>query len=179
MKYHKWAKIICLLIAIGLTKACDYDLRFSPAQAEDIGFSNDTVYLDTVFTTIGSSTYNMRIYNRSDQNIEIGSIRLGQGSDSQFRLNVDGMHGQDFNDIEILAKDSIYVFIETTVDIEDYAASATDFLYNDQLLVDEHSVELVTLVKDAIFFHFASWAILCHHFSPHNLFFHQIFHYII
>ena len=151
MKHYKWAKIICLLIAIGLTKACDYDLSFSPAQTQDIRFSSDTVYLDTVFTSIGSSTYNLRIYNLADHNIKIGSIRLGQASDSQFRLNVDGMHGQDFNDVEILANDSIYVFIETTVDIKDYAANAPEFLYNDQLLVDEQTVELITLVKDAIF----------------------------
>ena len=151
MRHHKWAKIICLLIAIGLTKSCDYDLSFSPAKTEDVRFSSDTVYLDTVFTAIGSSTYNLRIYNQSERNIEIGSIRLGQGNDSQFRLNVDGMHGQNFNDIEILAKDSIYVFIETTVDIKDYAVNATEFLYNDQLLIDEQSVELITLVKDAIF----------------------------
>ena len=151
MKHYKWAKIICLLIAIGLTKACDYDLSFSPAQTQDIRFSSDTVYLDTVFTSIGSSTYNLRIYNQANHNIKIGSIRLGQASDSQFRLNVDGMHGQDFNDIEVLANDSIYVFIETTVDIKDYAANAPEFLYNDQLLVDEQTVELITLVKDAIF----------------------------
>ena len=94
MSYRKWAKITCLLIAIGLTKACDYDLSFSPAQTQDIGFSSDTVYLDTVFTTIGSSTYNLKIHNLSERNIEIGSIRLGQGSDSKFRLNVDGMHNR-------------------------------------------------------------------------------------
>jgi len=152
MRYKKWVKIICIFIAIGFTKSCDYDLRFSPAQKKDIGFSSDTVFLDTIFTAIGSSTYNLRIYNQSDRNIEIGSIRLGQGSDSQFRLNVDGMHGQDFNEVEILAKDSIYVFIETTVDIKDYAATATEFLYNDQLLVDEQSIELITLVKDANFY---------------------------
>ena len=144
MRCRKLIKILCLLTAIVFTKACDYDLSFSPAQKKDIGFSSDTVYLDTVFTTIGSSTYNLRIYNQSNRNIEIGSIRLNQGNDSQFRLNVDGMHGQDFNDVEILAKDSIYVFIETTVDIKDYAATATKFLYNDQLLVDEHVVELIT-----------------------------------
>jgi hypothetical protein len=148
---RKWLRIIGVLLAIALTKACDYDLSFSPAQTNDIAFSSDTVYLDTVFTTIGSSTYNLRIYNQSDRNIEIGSIRLGQGNDSQFRLNVDGMHGQDFNEVEILANDSIYVFIETTVDIIDYAVNATEFLYNDQLLVDDQSVELITLVKDAIF----------------------------
>ena len=148
---RKWLRIIGVLLAIALTKACDYDLSFSPAQTQDIRFSSDTVYLDTIFTSIGSSTYNLRIYNQADHNIKIGSIRLGQGSDSQFRLNVDGMHGQDFNDIEVLANDSIYVFIETTVDIKDYAANAPEFLYNDQLLVDEQTVELITLVKDAIF----------------------------
>ena len=148
---RKWLRIIGVLLAIALTKACDYDLSFSPAQTQDIRFSSDTVYLDTVFTSIGSSTYNLRIYNQADHNIKIGSIRLDQGSDSQFRLNVDGMHGQDFNDIEVLANDSIYVFIETTVDIKDYAANAPEFLYNDQLLVDEQTVELITLVKDAIF----------------------------
>ena len=148
---RKWLRIIGVLLAIALTKACDYDLSFSPAQTQDIRFSSDTVYLDTIFTSIGSSTYNLRIYNQADHNIKIGSIRLDQGSDSQFRLNVDGMHGQDFNDIEVLANDSIYVFIETTVDIKDYAANAPEFLYNDQLLVDEQTVELITLVKDAIF----------------------------
>ena len=148
---RKWLRIIGVLLAIALTKACDYDLSFSPAQTQDIRFSSDTVYLDTVFTSIGSSTYNLRIYNQANHNIKIGSIRLGQASDSQFRLNVDGMHGQDFNDVEILANDSIYVFIETTVNIKDYAANASEFLYNDQLLVDEQTVELITLVKDAIF----------------------------
>jgi hypothetical protein len=148
---RKWLRIIGVLLAIALTKACDYDLTFSPAQTQDIRFSSDTVYLDTIFTSIGSSTYNLRIYNQADHNIKIGSISLDQGSDSQFRLNVDGMHGQDFNDVEVLANDSIYVFIETTVDIKDYAANAPEFLYNDQLLVDEQSVELITLVKDAIF----------------------------
>lgn len=140
-----------MLLTIVLIKSCDYDLTFSPAQTQDIGFSSDTVYLDTVFTSIGSSTYNLRIYNQSDRNVEIGSIRLGQGSQSQFRINVDGIHGDSFEQIELLAKDSIYVFIETTVDIKEYTPNATEFLYNDQLLVDKQAVELITLVKDAIF----------------------------
>jgi len=147
----KFFTFIVILLTIVLIKSCDYDLSFSPAQTQDIGFSSDTVYLDTVFTSIGSSTYNLRIYNQSDRNVEIGSIRLGQGSQSQFRINVDGIHGESFEQVELLAKDSIYVFIETTVDIKEYTSNATEFLYNDQLLVDNQAVELITLVKDAIF----------------------------
>ena len=105
----KFFTFIVILLTIVLIKSCDYDLTFSPAQTQDIGFSSDTVYLDTVFTLIGSSTYNLRIYNLSDRNVEIGSIRLGQGSQSQFRINVDGIHGESFEQVELLAKDSIYV----------------------------------------------------------------------
>ncbi len=148
---NRFFTIIVILLTIVLIKSCDYDLTFSPAQSQDIRFSSDTVYLDTVFTSIGSSTYNLRIYNQSDRNVEIGSIRLGHGSQSQFRINVDGIHGESFEQIELLAKDSIYVFIETTVDIKEYTPNATEFLYNDQLLVDNLAVELITLVKDAIF----------------------------
>ena len=148
---NKWSGLIyiCLIVLFG--KACDYDLNFSPAQTQDIGFSSDTIYLDTLFTTIGSATYNLRIYNHSNENVRIGSMQLGQGKDSKFRLNVDGIHGQSFENIELLAKDSMYVFIETTVNIKDYAANTTEYLYNDQLVVDEQSIELVTLIKDAVF----------------------------
>ena len=128
-----------ILLTIVLIKSCDYDLTFSSAQTQDIGFSSDTVYLDTVFTSIGSSTYDLRIYNQSDRNVEIGSIRLGQGSQSQFRINVDGIHGESFEQVELLAKDSIYVFIETTVDIKEYTHNAIEFLYKDQLLVDNQA----------------------------------------
>ena len=133
---NRFFTFIVFLLTIVLIKSCSYDLTFSPAQTQDIGFSSDTVYLDTVFTSIGSSTYNLRVYNQSDRNVEIGSIRLGQGSQSQFRINVDGIHGESFEQVELLAKDSIYVFIETTVDIKEYIPNATEFLYNDQLLVD-------------------------------------------
>jgi hypothetical protein len=52
-----------------------------------------------------------------------------------------------------LAKDSLYIFIETTANIAD--ANPTDFLYTDQIQFDSgtnlQKVELVTLIQDAIF----------------------------
>ena len=144
-------RFFLVLIAALLWTACERELDFVPAQPQDLSFSRDTVYLDTVFTNIGSATYNLRVYNKSSKNIAIDQIRLGQGTDSKFRLNVDGMSGQNFQNVELLAKDSMYVFVETTVDIKQFAQNAKEFLYHDQLFFDSQSVDLVTLVKNAIF----------------------------
>ncbi|WP_367752268.1 hypothetical protein [Flavobacterium sp. WC2430] len=122
----------------------------------DLAFSKDTIYLDTVFTNIGSSTYRLKVYNHSKNDINIPSIQLGKGLNSKYRLTVDGMQGNDgklFSNVTLLAKDSLYIFIETTAAITD--ANPTDFLYTDQIQFDsgqnEQKVALVTLIQDAVF----------------------------
>lgn len=142
-----------IISAISLT-SCRNDFEFKPSSG-GLEFSRDTVYFDTVFSNIGSSTYTLKVYNRSDEDISIPSIRLGKGLDSKYRMTVDGMVGNNriFENVEMLAKDSMYIFIETTVDIAE--ANPTDFLYTDQILfgqgTSEQKVELVTLIQDAYF----------------------------
>ena len=155
-----------LLYILGLIfcltwNSCREDFEFEPS-AGNLIFEKDTVYLDTIFSNIGSSTYNLKVYNSSNSDIVIPSIQLEGGVSSFYRLNIDGTTGLDgpeegkvFENIELLAKDSLYIFIETTVNIEDLSQSDTQFLYTDRILFDSGSnaqqVDLVTLVKDAIF----------------------------
>jgi hypothetical protein len=79
-------------------------------------FSGDTVYFDTIFTTIGSTTKQLRVYNRYNQPLKITSIELAGGQGSVFRLNIDGIPGNTARDIEIPPKDSIYIFVGVTLD---------------------------------------------------------------
>ncbi len=141
--------------------SCREDFSFSPSTGS-LEFSKDTIYLDTVFTNIGSSTYNLKVYNRSDNDIIIPLIQLSQGENSFYRMNIDGgtgnsgsLQGKRFEDVELLAKDSMFIFIETTINIQTLAAQDTQFLYTDAILFDsgnnQQHVELVTLVKDAVF----------------------------
>ena len=134
--------------------SCRDDFDFEPSSG-NLEFSKDTVYLDTVFTNIGSSTYTLKVYNRGDKDIKIPTLKLGQGEESKYRLMVDGIPGKVFNDVELLAKDSMFVFIETTIDYEEYINEETTFLYTDKIEFDSgdklQTVELVTLVQDAIF----------------------------
>ena len=145
--------IICLGF-IALASSCRKDFDFAPSSG-GLLFSKNTVYLDTVFTNIGSSTYNLKVYNTSNNNISIPTVRLGQGESSNYRLNVDGIAGKSFENVEILAKDSMYVFIETTIDINNFPNPDGTFLYTDQIefgnSAAQQTVDLVTLVQDAVF----------------------------
>lgn len=133
--------------------SCRKDFEFTPSTGH-LEFSKDTVYLDTTFTNIGSSTYTLKVYNRSSDDINIPSVKLGLGNASNYRLNIDGMAGKVFSNVQILAKDSIYIFVESTININDFTNDGT-FLYTDQIQFDagtnQQNVELVTLVQDAVF----------------------------
>ncbi|WP_417291414.1 hypothetical protein [Corallibacter sp.] len=142
---------ICFLT---LWSSCRKDFEFTPSTG-GLFFSKNTVYLDTVFTNIGSSTYTLKVYNTSNEDISIPSVRLALGENSEYRLNVDGMAGKEFQNVELLAKDSMFVFIETTIDINNLPSSSNEFLYTDKIEFGigptMQTVDLVTLVKDAVF----------------------------
>jgi hypothetical protein len=142
--------LLLLIIAAVSISSCRKDFSTIPSFGQ-LEFSRDTVYLDTVFTNIGSATYNLRVYNRSNDDITIPSIGLERGTTSNYRLNVDGIPGKTFENIDILAKDSIFIFVETTVDV----TTIPDPLYTDRILFDtgvnQQDVDLVTLVQDATF----------------------------
>lgn len=140
------------VIIVCFSSGCRTDFSFRPVKSSELRFSRDTVYLDTVFTGISSSTYTLKVYNITDDAVSIPSISLDNGENSNFRLNVDGMSGKSFLDVEILPKDSIYVYVETTAAIAELTSEKTQFLYEDKLhFADVGKVTLLTLVQDAVF----------------------------
>ncbi len=152
MRYYFVCILSCLLIVLG--SSCRKDLEYASSDG-NLEFSKDTIFLDTVFANIGSTTHTLKIYNRNRDDLEIPTIRLAQGQNSKYRLNVDGVAGKEFANIPIFAQDSIFVFIETNVPADN--ASEKEFLYTDVIQFDTgdflQEVQLVTLVKDAIFIH--------------------------
>lgn len=94
--------------------SCDQDSYISSEDAR-LSFSIDTLMFDTIFTSIGSATQSFRVINPHNQPILVSSIRLAGGDNSFYRLNIDGELTNEINDVEIAAKDSIYIFVELTV----------------------------------------------------------------
>lgn len=74
--------------------SCKKDKLLTDPSAT-VAFSQDSILFDTVFTTIGSATRNIRIINNNNQKINISAIYLEQGQSSNFMLNVDGVPGKN------------------------------------------------------------------------------------
>lgn len=96
-----------------LNSGCKKPLIYSKGN---LSFSNDTIVFDTVFTTIGSTTKRLKIYNNDSRTVTIEQIQLMGGTNSPFRINVDGLNGTEFGGIEIEGKDSLFTFVEVTLD---------------------------------------------------------------
>ncbi len=140
-----------LLLLFVVLIACRKDQLLTDASAK-LNFSEDTVLFDTVFASIGSTTQYLLVYNNHNRPIKISSIKLASGSSSPFRMNVDGVSANSLNDIEIRAKDSLWIFIEVTIDP---TSDKTPFIVTDSIIFETNGniqdVDLVAYGKNAHF----------------------------
>jgi hypothetical protein len=104
--------VIFTLISVSSCKKKD-NIDSNPALK--LTFSTDTVFFDTVFTTVGSVTKRLMVHNNNAGKLVVSSIRLGGGSNSVFSLNIDGTPATTVSDVEIAAHDSIFIFIKVTL----------------------------------------------------------------
>ena len=99
-------------------------ILFSACQKPDsyfegnavLRFSEDTIVFDTVFTSIGSITKRLKIYNDLNEDLEIDEIKLARMGNTSFRLNIDGLQSDVSTNVILRAKDSLHIFIESTID---------------------------------------------------------------
>ncbi len=106
--------IVFSVIAL-LQQGCIKEEDFITDNSAKLSFSLDTLRFDTVFTEIGSATRYFKIFNTHNKPIKISRIYIKDNTNGIFNLNVDGFAGRTFTDIEIPAKDSIYLFAEVTI----------------------------------------------------------------
>jgi len=107
--------ILVVVLSLGYLFSCE-DEKYLSSSDVKLHFSVDTVLFDTVFTTIGSTTQHLKIYNPFDQKILISSVKLAKGETSNFRLNINGVSANEVQNLEIAPFDSMYIFVEVTVD---------------------------------------------------------------
>jgi len=146
-----WFLAALILVIIGVSSSCKKD-NVLEDQGVTLRFSQDTLMFDTVFTTIGSSTQYLIVTNPENQKIYISSIRLAGGTASNYRINVDGQSGVSFTNVEVAANDSIYIFVEVTVDPN---GTNSPMIVTDSILFEtngnQQDVDLVAFGRDAYF----------------------------
>ncbi len=85
------------------------------SSADQPTFSADTINMGETYTLNPTPTKRFTVYNHNGKIINISNIALRDDTDNIFRLNVDGISGHDFQNIEIRPNDSIFVFVEATL----------------------------------------------------------------
>lgn len=106
--------VTLVVLLITLFSRCNDPISFETDQGELV-FSYDTITFDTVFTSIGSTTLSFTVRNPYDRTLVLSSVSLA-GTPSFFRLNIDGEPSNKVSDYELAAHDSIYIFVEVTID---------------------------------------------------------------
>ena len=96
--------IVVAILVLGVFSSGCGKVQFSDDPSLQLEFSADTILFDTVFTTIGSVTLPLKVYNRNTEALRIDDIELVGGSDSPFRVNIDGEVGPSVSDWPIWPK---------------------------------------------------------------------------
>jgi hypothetical protein len=136
--------VLGVFLLVFLVGACSKEAYYVGDDVQ-ISFSKDTLRFDTVFTTLGSATRFIKIYNRNNQPIQ-ASISLAEGGNSFFRINADGTPGPEVSNVEIGAGDSIYVFAEVTID-PNQPLTVSPFIIQEQLVVKVNGREFKAMLE--------------------------------
>ena len=139
MRYTVYFLVFVGTVLLGQL-ACTLEEEFVTDPALMLRFSQDTIRFDTVFTEVGSATRSFKVYNPRDQEVNVSSIRVANDAGGKFRINVDGRVGPEVENIFLPPNDSIYVFVEVTVD-PDQDLSVSPFVFTGQVLVTATEVE--------------------------------------
>lgn len=129
--------VVVLLFSTVVLSSCVREDEFAHGDYVRLKFSSDTITFDTVFTTVGSVTKKLMVYNTEDEPVKIDRICLVNGANSYYRLNVDGSTDLVVKDVEIAAKDSMFIFVRTEINPNNASNplliyDSIAFLFNDK-----------------------------------------------
>ena len=81
--------IIACMVSVAMAGCADEE-SFSSSRSHLLAFSADTVSLDTTFSNVPTPTRSFWVYNRSGKSLRCSTVRLENGNQTGFRVNVDG-----------------------------------------------------------------------------------------
>lgn len=145
-QFFKLLMMTSIVVVLCISACRERSFNMSPDA--QLAFSVDTLRFDTVFTELGSATRSFKIFNEDEQSILIENIYLANepGGEQFFRMNVDGIASNSLQDVEILPNDSLWVFVEVTID-PDNPLSISPFIIEDQVLIEVNGNEQVVYLE--------------------------------
>ncbi|MGB0869686.1 MAG: right-handed parallel beta-helix repeat-containing protein [Flavobacteriales bacterium] len=139
MKMFKTIFLSVFMICMALLslQSCKKDTYVSAGNV-NISASIDTVLFDTVFTSVGSITKRIKIRNHESEKVKLSQVYVENNVGQMFKINVDGQFKSMVTDVDIYPNDSIFIFVEVTVDPNN---QANPFIIEDDLVIAANSTE--------------------------------------
>ena len=152
-KVSRFSLIPLFILSIIAVSSCKKKDKIDSNPSLKLAFSSDTVFFDTVFTTVGSVTQRLMVYNYNSSKVLVSTIRLSGGSNSVFSLNIDGTPSSSVSDVEIPGHDSIFIFVKVTLNPNN---QTNPLIITDSILFNTNGnlqqVQLVAWGQDAYFY---------------------------
>lgn len=152
MLYFRPSGILIAVVMLFLILSCRKEDEIDTSPSLTLSFSTDTVMFDTVFTTIGSTTRILKVYNDHSNKVNISSIALAGNEGSPYRMNVDGQPVTRITGVEIDGGDSLFIFVRVTVDP---ANQNSPLIVSDSIIFNTNGnmqdVDLVAWGQDAYY----------------------------
>ncbi|MBC8051507.1 MAG: hypothetical protein H7Y13_00420 [Sphingobacteriaceae bacterium] len=122
-------KLAIFLLSALCLWACEKD-KITTDSSAMLEFSSDSIFFDTVFTSVGSTTRRIKVYNRGKYGVKISQIKLAGGAASNYQININGVAGNFVPDIELAGKDSLNIFVKVTINPN---SDQLPFIVNDSI----------------------------------------------
>ena len=151
--FSKCLFFIALLTSLFIS--CKKTNNVTTDKGVRLRFSADSMLFDTIFTGISSVTKRLKVFNNANQAIRISKINL-EGKSNSFTLNINGKALNTDTDIELKAKDSLYIFVKALINstsaiLPFIVSDSISFLTNDhrQIIHLEAYGQNANVIKDS------------------------------
>ena len=111
-----WGVLGLVILLVAGASCTPEDEVLTREESVQLLFDQDTVQFDTVFTTVGSTTQWLQVYNPQPKAVNIGVVSLASPEKSPFRLLLNGEAGTQFSNVRLRGGDSLLLLVEVTVD---------------------------------------------------------------
>ncbi|MBS1758805.1 MAG: hypothetical protein JST23_01680 [Bacteroidetes bacterium] len=143
---------LILLLSAFIFLSCRKESFITSSDAR-MSITADTLKFDTVFVTAGSIYQHFTIGNENNKKLNISSIKLVGGNASPYKINVDGVSGTQFANLELEPNDSLHIFVQVNVNP---SAANLPFIIRDSIEIsyngNTRKVQLEAWGQNAHFF---------------------------
>ncbi len=150
MKNFVYTSVIFLLISFGSCKRKSEQITTDPEAR--LSFSQQKITFDTIFSSLGSVTKRLWVYNRHKHAVNISSISLGRLYSSSYKLLINGEEQISLSNYELAGKDSMLMLVKVLIDPQN---QSLPYLVDDSIVFvtngNIQDVDLLAYGQDAFF----------------------------